>query len=111
MCAERFPRFLRTVLPEVDPSIVRFVPHHLTHAASAALASPGSRARWCDLAAHPCLDAIDPRDVGGAVEKLLRNSSLEREYPRVWKQGTTGILRSKPPTGSTCQAQFRNEES
>ncbi|BCN44386.1 glycosyltransferase family 9 protein [Prescottella equi] len=71
----------------------------------------GSRARRCDLAAHPCLDAIDPRDVGGAVEKLLRNSSLEREYPRVWKQGTTGILRSKPPTGSTCQAQFRNEES
>ncbi len=40
MYAERFPRFLRTVLPDVDPSIVRFVPHHLTHAASAALASP-----------------------------------------------------------------------
>ncbi|MBM4603585.1 carbamoyltransferase [Rhodococcus hoagii] len=40
MYVERFPRFLRTVLPDVDPSIVRFVPHHLTHAASAALASP-----------------------------------------------------------------------
>ncbi len=38
--AERFPRFLRTVLPGVDPSIVRFVPHHVAHAASAALASP-----------------------------------------------------------------------
>lgn len=38
--AERFPRFLRSALPGVDPSIVRFLPHHLAHAASAALASP-----------------------------------------------------------------------
>lgn len=38
--AERFPRFLATALPGVDPAVVRFVPHHLAHAASAALASP-----------------------------------------------------------------------
>ncbi|QCQ91356.1 carbamoyltransferase family protein [Rhodococcus sp. SGAir0479] len=38
--AERFPRFLTTALPGVDPSVVRFLPHHLAHAASAALASP-----------------------------------------------------------------------
>ncbi|WP_182347462.1 carbamoyltransferase [Tomitella gaofuii] len=40
MYAERFPRFLRTVLPDVDPAAVRYVPHHLAHAASAALVSP-----------------------------------------------------------------------
>jgi carbamoyltransferase len=37
---ERAPRFLRTVLPGLDPGIVRFVPHHVAHAASAYLAAP-----------------------------------------------------------------------
>ncbi|MBI5106496.1 MAG: carbamoyltransferase [Solirubrobacterales bacterium] len=36
----RAPRFLQTALPGLDPSIVRFVPHHVAHAASAHLASP-----------------------------------------------------------------------
>ncbi|MDT7660426.1 MAG: carbamoyltransferase, partial [Pseudonocardiales bacterium] len=31
---------LRTALPGLDPSIVRFVPHHVAHAASAAMAAP-----------------------------------------------------------------------
>jgi carbamoyltransferase len=38
--ARRAPRFLATALPGLDPGIVRFVPHHLAHAASAALAAP-----------------------------------------------------------------------
>ncbi|WP_028047988.1 carbamoyltransferase C-terminal domain-containing protein [Cellulomonas sp. URHE0023] len=38
--AERVPGFLATALPGIDPSIVRYVPHHVAHAASAALASP-----------------------------------------------------------------------
>ncbi|MFH5821536.1 carbamoyltransferase [Georgenia sp. AZ-5] len=38
--AERAPKFLATALPGLDPGIVRFVPHHVAHAASAALASP-----------------------------------------------------------------------
>jgi carbamoyltransferase len=38
--AERAPRFLATALPGLDPDIVNFVPHHVAHAASAALASP-----------------------------------------------------------------------
>jgi carbamoyltransferase len=37
--AERAPRFLRTALPGLDPAIVRFVPHHVSHAASAHLAA------------------------------------------------------------------------
>jgi carbamoyltransferase len=38
--AERAPMFLRTVLPGLDPACVRFVPHHVAHAASAHLAAP-----------------------------------------------------------------------
>jgi carbamoyltransferase len=38
--AERAPLFLRTALPGLDPSRVRFVPHHVAHAASAYLAGP-----------------------------------------------------------------------
>ncbi len=38
--AERAPQFLASALPGLDPEQVRFVPHHVAHAASAALASP-----------------------------------------------------------------------
>src|SRR5690606_25151738 len=38
--ARRAPLFLRSALPGLDPSIVRFVPHHVAHAASAHLAAP-----------------------------------------------------------------------
>jgi carbamoyltransferase len=38
--AQRAGKFLSTVLPSLDPSIVRYVPHHLSHAASAYLAAP-----------------------------------------------------------------------
>jgi carbamoyltransferase len=37
---ERAPLFLRTALPGLDPTAVRFVPHHVAHAASAYLAGP-----------------------------------------------------------------------
>jgi carbamoyltransferase len=38
--ARRAPSFLKTALPGLDPGIVRFVRHHVAHAASAALAAP-----------------------------------------------------------------------
>ncbi len=38
--ARRAPAFLASALPGLDPSVVRFVPHHVAHAASAALAAP-----------------------------------------------------------------------
>jgi carbamoyltransferase len=38
--AERAPEFLAAALPGLDPAAVRFVPHHVAHAASAALAAP-----------------------------------------------------------------------
>src|SRR3954469_25939316 len=36
----RAPLFLQSALPGLDPSIVRFVPHHVAHAASAYFAAP-----------------------------------------------------------------------
>jgi len=38
--AERAPLFLTTALPGLDPDVVRFVPHHMAHAASAYFAAP-----------------------------------------------------------------------
>ena len=80
----RAPLFLRTALPGLDPSIVRFVPHHVAHAASAHLAAPfrssavmvldGRGERSAYLAGH----AVD-----GALEVLASNglpSSLGLVY-------------------------------
>ena len=38
--AQQAPSFLATALPGLDPTAVRFVPHHVAHAASAGLAAP-----------------------------------------------------------------------
>jgi carbamoyltransferase len=38
--AQRAPLFLRSALPGLDPACVRYVPHHVAHAASAHLAAP-----------------------------------------------------------------------
>jgi carbamoyltransferase len=38
--ARRAPGFLASALPGLDPAAVRFVPHHVAHAASAGLAAP-----------------------------------------------------------------------
>jgi carbamoyltransferase len=38
--AQRAPLLLRAALPGLDPAVVRYVPHHVAHAASAALAAP-----------------------------------------------------------------------
>ncbi|CDO10056.1 carbamoyltransferase [Mycolicibacterium cosmeticum] len=40
MYAQRAPQFLKTALPGLDPGKVRFVRHHVAHAASSALAAP-----------------------------------------------------------------------
>ncbi|MCA1844204.1 MAG: carbamoyltransferase, partial [Actinobacteria bacterium] len=38
--AQRAPLFLQSALPGLDPACVRFVPHHIAHAASAHMAAP-----------------------------------------------------------------------
>jgi carbamoyltransferase len=52
--ARRAPQFLATALPGLDPDIVRFVPHHVAHAASAGLAAP-----------------LDPADGGGDGDRAV----------------------------------------
>ncbi len=42
--ARRAPQFLATALPGLDPEQVRFVPHHVAHAASAGLSVPEDNA-------------------------------------------------------------------
>ncbi|WP_236242067.1 carbamoyltransferase C-terminal domain-containing protein [Streptomyces sp. CC228A] len=39
--AREAPGFLKTALPGLDPAAVRFVPHHMAHAASSAFAADG----------------------------------------------------------------------
>ncbi|MFJ4083078.1 carbamoyltransferase [Streptomyces iakyrus] len=40
--AREAPAFLKTALPGLDPGLVRFVPHHMAHAASSAFAAPAA---------------------------------------------------------------------
>ena len=44
--AQRAPRFLEALMPGLDPAVVRFVPHHVAHAASAYLAAPFERSAF-----------------------------------------------------------------
>ncbi|MEU6095161.1 carbamoyltransferase C-terminal domain-containing protein [Streptomyces sp. NPDC047079] len=69
--AREAPRFLQAALPGLDPGIVRFVPHHMAHAASGAFAAPGAEdssvlvldgrgERASHLAARRTRDRLEP---------------------------------------------------
>ncbi|NGO09285.1 carbamoyltransferase [Streptomyces sp. HC44] len=69
--AREAPGFLKTALPGLDPGIVRFVPHHMAHAASSAFAAPdaepssvlvldGRGERASHLAAYRVGDRLEP---------------------------------------------------
>src|SRR3954469_4644233 len=92
---ERAPLFLRTVLPGLDPGVVRFVPHHVAHAASAHLAAPfessavlvldGRGERHSMLAGHargPCLEICGmselPASLGLVYEELTSHLGYRR---------------------------------
>jgi carbamoyltransferase len=92
---QRAPRFLRTALPGLDPDRVRFVPHHLAHAASAFLAAPhassavlvadgrGERAshlagRWDGRAFTPLASQRLPHSLGLAYEELTAHLGFHR---------------------------------
>jgi len=69
--AQRAPLFLRTALPGLDPVITRFVPHHIAHAASTALAAPfpDSAVLVCDGRGE-ARSHWAGRSRGGALEEL-----------------------------------------
>jgi carbamoyltransferase len=75
--ARRAPWFLTTALPGLDPSVVRFVPHHIAHAASAYLASPHS------ASAVMVLDGRGERSsyLGGAADGPAFRPLVRQDLP------------------------------
>lgn len=94
--AEQAPDFVRDVLPGVDPGRVRFVPHHMAHAASAGLASPHRRSSVLVLdgrgerASH-----LSGRYVDGRLE-VLASQELPHSLGLLYESLTEhlGFLRS-----------------
>jgi carbamoyltransferase len=91
----RAPLFLKTALPGLDPGRVRFVPHHIAHAASAHLASPfescavltldGRGERSSHLAGHARHDSLEvlfeqrlPQSLGLVYESLTVHLGFRR---------------------------------
>jgi carbamoyltransferase len=70
--AQRAPLFLRTALPGLEPAAVRFVPHHVAHAASAYLSSPfGSCAVLTLDGRGEATSQLAGHAVGGRLEVLF----------------------------------------
>ncbi|MFF6952634.1 carbamoyltransferase [Streptomyces iakyrus] len=94
--AREAPAFLKTALPGLDPGLVRFVPHHMAHAASSAFAAPdagnssvlvldGRGERASHLAARrvgPRLEALHaqdlPHSLGLVYEELTEHLGFLR---------------------------------
>jgi carbamoyltransferase len=93
--ASRAPQFLRTTLPGLDTDRVRFVPHHVAHAASACLACPaassavlvldGRGERASHLAGHFAVDRLEvlaaqdlPHSLGLLYEDLTAHLGFHR---------------------------------
>jgi carbamoyltransferase len=108
--AQRAPLFLRTALPGLDPAVVRFVPHHLAHAASTALAAPfpdsavlvcdgrgEARSHWAgvsragdltELAAQPLPDSLGLMYEDATEHLGFRRSSDEYKVMALAAYGT-----------------------
>ncbi|HWH32378.1 MAG TPA: carbamoyltransferase C-terminal domain-containing protein [Egibacteraceae bacterium] len=93
--AQRAPLFLRTLFPELEPEQVRFVPHHVAHAASAHLAAPfptssvlvldGRGERWSHLAGRALDGELKvlaqqelPHSLGLLYEELTEHLGFRR---------------------------------
>jgi carbamoyltransferase len=93
--AARAPLFLRTALPGLDPGIVRFVPHHIAHAASTALAAPfpdsavlvcdgrgEARSHWAGRSRHGDLEELAaqplPDSLGLFYEEVTEHLGFRR---------------------------------
>ncbi|MER8225437.1 carbamoyltransferase C-terminal domain-containing protein [Streptomyces sp. NPDC094143] len=124
--AREAPGFLAAALPGLDPSIVRFVPHHMAHAASGAFAAPdagdssvlvldGRGERASHLAARRVGDRLEalhtqdlPHSLGLVYEELTAHlgflrSSDEFKVMALASHGTPRMLaelrRHVYPTG------------
>ncbi|MBT2365543.1 carbamoyltransferase [Streptomyces sp. ISL-10] len=113
--ARQAPGFLAAALPGLDPQAVRFVPHHMAHAASSAFAAPDAEAssvlvldgrgeRASHLAAHRVGDRLEalhaqelPHSLGLVYEELTEHlgflrSSDEFKVMALASHGTPRML-------------------
>ncbi|MEV3972946.1 carbamoyltransferase C-terminal domain-containing protein [Streptomyces sp. NPDC050698] len=124
--AREAPGFLKAALPGLDPALVRFVPHHMAHAASGAFAAPdaqnssvlvldGRGERASHLAARRVGDRLEalhaqdlPHSLGLVYEELTEHlgflrSSDEFKVMALASHGTPRMLaalrRHVYPTG------------
>jgi carbamoyltransferase len=89
---QRAPLFLKAALPGLNPDRVRFVPHHVAHAASAYMASPhpssavlvadGRGERWSHLAGHA---------PGGGALEVLATQELPHSLGLVYEELTAHL--------------------
>jgi carbamoyltransferase len=130
---ERAPRFLTTALPGLDPDRVRFVRHHVAHAASAYLAAPfessavmvldGRGERSSYLAGHvrdgelEILGTVDlPHSLGLVYEQVtehlgFRRSSDEYKVMALASYGTPRhVAALREAVTLTGDGGFRTEE-
>ncbi|MGZ2358123.1 carbamoyltransferase [Streptomyces sp. 372A] len=94
--ARRAPEFLAEALPGLDPDKVRFVPHHVAHAASAGLAAPpGDRAVLVLDGRGECASQLAGHYRGGALE-ILSTQPLPESLGLFYEELTEhlGFLRS-----------------
>jgi carbamoyltransferase len=114
--AREAPGFLKAALPGLDPGIVRFVPHHMAHAASGAFAAPDAEAssvlvldgrgeRASHLAAHRIRDRLEPlyaqelpHSLGLVYEELTEHLGFLRSSDefKVMALASHGIPRMLP---------------
>jgi carbamoyltransferase len=102
--ARSAPSFLSSALSGLDPTAVQFVPHHVAHAASAALAAPpfgvaGDRSRDRDVLVldgrGECASHLAGRYTGGELT-VLRSQELPHSIGLLYESVTEhlGFLRS-----------------
>jgi carbamoyltransferase len=94
--ADRAPEFLASALPGLDPAAVRFVPHHVAHAASAALAAPFGDSSVLVLDGRgEAVSHLAGRYAGGGLE-VLASQALPHSLGLLYEDVTDhlGFLRS-----------------
>ncbi|MCI0386454.1 carbamoyltransferase C-terminal domain-containing protein [Streptomyces sp. CNQ085] len=94
--ARRAPSFLAEALPGLDPSVVRFVPHHMAHAASAGIAGPHRDSAVLVLDGRgECASHLSGRYHGNRLE-VLATQKLPHSLGLVYEELTEhlGFLRS-----------------
>jgi carbamoyltransferase len=94
--ARRAPLFLRTALPGLDPGRVRFVPHHVAHAASAYLAAPHERTTVMVLDGRGERSSYLAGQAEGGRFQMLAAQRLPHSLGLLYEEATAhlGFLRS-----------------